>query len=260
VTEHTKVAINVHPHSVPPVQAQTRETAQAPRVSAPSEVAPKAQTAPRKVAKDVPTYGDFHATVTTGDNGRTKLPSGLFDGFTAIVLNLPDGSSIEVEIDGEGRGKLTRKQVAQTGAVAGDMLVFTRVADGVFDVNVEAGKGLHRESVAPKAQTPAPTPARQAPRVNAPSVNSFEQASQKAEKVATPAQLRARAAFAAAAKQRSREAQARKEGNGPNYVKTQPTPAQARVEATRKTGHKQASANQRNFAASLRVTAPVVKL
>jgi hypothetical protein len=98
--------------------------------------APKAEAA----AVDLP-EGALCATISTGaDNGRTRLPNGLFDETPDIFLTGPNGARFAVSATKDGRAKIGAKFAGQLGLAPGQVVTFERTGKGAFAVKV-AGSG-----------------------------------------------------------------------------------------------------------------------
>jgi hypothetical protein len=221
------VQVNTHPASVPTqarAQAQiTHKPSQSARISAPkiSVSAPKVNVtgasrgnaagitkptltratgeqfrAPRVTQTTTHTKPNFGFDSCVVGENRTKLPKGIFEGFDGIILRFADGREHGMNTDVEGRGRLTRNQTDEIGAYysEGHHLVFERDPEyaNVYDVIIwSEGKPnvAHVAHVAPTIHVLT----RAASQPKAP-------AGKTAKKEPTPAQLQARANFAARAK------------------------------------------------------------
>lgn len=139
--------------SAPMIQT-TRKAAQGSRVTSADNNARVSNTS------DVPNYGDFHCSV--GEN-RTKLPMGLFEGYSYVIFNLPSGETHQSNASREGRATLVRSLTDSIGAYAsqGHKLVFTRDVEygNMYDVSVYTPKAQRRAEFAQAAErsiAPAP--------------------------------------------------------------------------------------------------------
>jgi hypothetical protein len=192
---------------IPRQSRQTRETS-ARVVSA--NAGQSRQTAARRAkASDVPAHGDFHATVQA--DGRCKLPMGMFEEFDSIVLCLADGTESPANRDSEGRGRMSREDVAAMRASAGDVMVFTQTEPGYFSVETFAGEGQTAQRVT-RRRSPAPATddfggdfddeQAPAPRVSRQTAQSGKR--RRASQAPTDAQVKARENFAAQSKAKAR--------------------------------------------------------
>lgn len=121
--------------------ASKRQTAgrgekRAPKAEKPSGKAPKAEKGETGAA------GGLTAVISTGaDNGRTRLPNGIFADGPDIFLTGPNGARLAVAATKDGRAKIGAKFAAQLGLKPGQAVTFTRTGKGAFAVGVTGATG-----------------------------------------------------------------------------------------------------------------------
>jgi hypothetical protein len=286
------VQVNTHPSSVPNSAAKVTQRPAQNNIVASVPRRPATQTATRTETRtaqasqtlrtaQVPDFGDFYVKV--GDKAgyrpnRSKLPQGMFEGFDAIVCNLPTGESVVCNKDVEGRGRLNKAQLDSMRVEAGHTLVFTRVEDGVFDVEIvgdaqtqtrtQAQRPAARRNTSPVLDLPdlddefwaddntqAQTQTR---------ANGKVKRARSAAQLANDAKLRERANMRVECVECGAELtllQSRREGSGyvckgqhmqsvsrARHVAVRPTQAQKRVEARREENHTNAATKQTQYA------------
>lgn len=202
-----------------------------------------------KVTRNVPAFGDFHCHVGQSADGsrvsRAKLPMGMFEGYSSIIINLPDGTWTQVNCDAEGRGRLSKGDLDKLRVPANSTLVFTSLGEGQFDLFVgpsdEPVQVSNPVSRGPKLPTKA----------KAPSIESLFGA--KGPTLPNAPKQRSAAQLANDAKLRDM-ALARKAQNAapvlntPQYVVVAPKGRQVKIEATRAANRQNAGNNQKAYA------------
>jgi hypothetical protein len=206
-------------------------------------------------------------TAYVGDmarDGRIKLPTALFEGFTRVVLEFPDGFAMAVDRDVEGRARLGQAILREhTKAQSGQYLRFEETHAGYFAVSVVNGIPREtRKAVQPKdviqpktAQPVAVAPVAVQPTAN-PFASLFAQFAQpqtmsataqtnerkpKRERTQAQKDATARMLAAKAAKEKAKASGVVVNGGPmkPLYVKPETTPKSARPEPAYNVGRSQ---------------------